>query len=126
MPFAPFANRERIVSHSLDEHVLAERWLSASILDYNVHGTGVLANRASVELPLLSTGQLRAGSEPVSGSSASTTGGFSRWNELPQSSRFCSCSWWSGVASRSSRCGALCESETRFPVVDREHCRTTG
>jgi len=83
----------------------------------------MLANRAdlaSVELPFLSIGELRAGPEPVSGSSASPTGAFSRRNELRRSlsSRSSSCSLWSGVTSGSSSRGALGLGQLRFELGD--------
>ena len=68
-----------------DGHIttrIDERWYGPSpILYEDADGTGVLANRTdpeSIELPFLSIGELRAGSEPVSGSSASPTGAFFR------------------------------------------------
>ena len=109
---------------SCDGHIATgvdERWCqSSSTLDDNAYGTGVIANRAdlaSVELSFLSIGELRAGPEPMFGSSASP-------RDRSLSSRSCSCTWWSyvtsesgsGSGSGSGRCGALCLDQLRFDL----------
>jgi len=112
-----------------DGHIatgIDERWYQSSFLrDDNAYGTGVLANRAdlaSVVLSFLSIGDLRAGSEPMSGSSASPIGAFTWRNVLRRS--LSSRSWWSGVTSgsvsgsRSGRCGALCLDQLSFELGD--------
>ena len=91
--------RERAPS---DGHIttgIDERWYgSSTIFNKDADGTGVLANRAdraSIELPFLGIGELRACPEPVSGISTTPTGAFLRRNELRCSLPIRSCrgSW---------------------------------
>ena len=94
----------------------------STVPDDDAHGTGVHANPtdfAAIELSFLSVRELRAGSEPVSGISATPTGAFSWRNHLcrSRSSRSCSCSWKSDIKSgRHGRCGTLCLSQMSFKL----------
>ena len=115
------------MSHSVrsdsSTELIGVRMPFSTVPDDDAHGTGALANptdSATIELALLSVGELRAGPVLVSGISTSPTGAFPRRNKLrrSRSSRSCNCPWKSGIKSGLSRCRALRLGQMSFKFSD--------